>query len=226
MMTRMPRAARVVFPGFAHHVTQRGNNSQDVFFVDDDRRVYLRLLRQSAARSGLSVLGYCLMTNHVHLIVTPATAEALAKALGRAHLVYTQYVNRLHGRMGHLWQNRFYSCAMDDSHLWPALCYVERNPVRAGLARLAWQYEWSSARAHAGVSSHDSRWLELDTWSQMWTPEQWRTALRQPYDETMAERVRRKTRSGYPLATDSFLSKLEHRLGRRLRTLPRGRPGK
>ena len=129
--------------GCVHHVTQRGNNRQDVFFVDDDRRVYLELLAQQAPRFGLSVQGYCLMTNHVHL---------LAKTLGRTHFLYTQYVNRLHGRSGHLWQNRFYSCALDEPQQWAALGYVERNPVRARLVRLAWRYEWSSAAAHCGVN--------------------------------------------------------------------------
>jgi REP element-mobilizing transposase RayT len=109
----MPRVARIVVPGVPHHITQRGNNRQDVFFVDDDRRLYLGLLAKSAARYGLQVLGYCLMTNHVHLVAVPLTAESLAKALGRTDFVYTQYIARRHRRSGHLWQNRFYSLQTD-----------------------------------------------------------------------------------------------------------------
>ncbi len=129
-------------------MTQRGNNRQDVFFVDDDRRAYLDVLGEQAERFGLRVLGYCLMTNHVHLIVAPEREESLAKAVGRTHWLYTQAVNRLHGRSGHLWQNRFHSCPLDAAHTWAALRYVDRNPVRARLVRRAWRYEWSSAAAH------------------------------------------------------------------------------
>ena len=104
-------------PGWAHHITQRGNNRQDVFFVDDDRRVYLEMLQEQAGKYGLELSGYCLMSNHVHLIATPHTEDALAKAIGRTHFRYTQYVNRLHKRSGHLWQGRFYSCALDERQL-------------------------------------------------------------------------------------------------------------
>ena len=155
----MPRVARIVVPSAPHHVTQRGNNHQDVFFVDGDHRVYLELLGERAERYGLAVLGYCLMTNHVHLVVVPSSEEALAKAIGRTHFAYTQYVNRLHGRSGHLWQNRFYSCMLDEPHLWSAMSYVERNPVRARIVRVAWRYRWSSAAAHVG-GGDDSRLLD------------------------------------------------------------------
>ena len=96
-------------PGTPCHITQGGNNQQDVFFVDDDRRVYLELLQKAAQQFGLAVHGYCLMTNHVHLVATLVREDSLAKAVGRTHLTYAQYVNRLNGRSGHLWQNPFYS---------------------------------------------------------------------------------------------------------------------
>jgi len=129
----MPRVARIVIPGVPHHITQRGNNRLAVFFVDDDRRVYLELLRAQSERFGLKVLGYCLMTNHVHLVATPAGEESLAKAVGRTHFLYTQYVNRLHRRSGHLWQNRFYSCALDEVHLWRAGRIWGRSFIRSCL---------------------------------------------------------------------------------------------
>jgi putative transposase len=109
----MPRSARIVIPDVPHHVTQRGNNGQDVFFTDDDRRTYLATLRDRCEAADVRVLGYCLMTNHVHLIVVPSHEDGLAEAIGRTHFVHTQYVNRLHGRSGHLWQGRFYSCPLD-----------------------------------------------------------------------------------------------------------------
>ena len=219
----MPRLARIVLPGVPHHITQRGNNRQDVFFVDDDRRVYLDLLGEHAERFGLKVLGYCLMANHVHLIVTPSDEESLAKAVGRTHFRYTQYVNRLHGRSGHLWQNRFYSCALDEVHLWRGMHYTERNPVRAKLVRAAWRYPWSSAAAHTGRDDA-SGLLDLAQWAQAWKPAKWRDELSDPGDEEGLSRIRLSTHRGRPLGSDSFLSKLERRVGRRLRPLPVGRP--
>lgn len=224
----MPRVARIVVAGVPHHVTQRGNNRQDVFFVDADRRVYLGLLGDEANRAGLRVVGYCLMTNHVHVVAIPRTEEALARALGRAHFRYTQYVNRLHGRSGHLWQNRFFSCPLDERHCWQALCYVERNPVRAGMVRRAWRYGWSSAAAHVGQRrwAEDSTLLDKRFWSKTWNSGSWMEMLLEGQDEDEEALIRRRTHTGRPLGTDRFVAKLERRLGRRLQALPVGRPKK
>ena len=221
----MPRVARIVIPGAPHHITQRGNNGQDVFFVDDDHRAYLRLLGERSVAYGVKVLGYCLMTNHVHVVVVPPSEEALAKAVGRTHFLYTQYINRLHGRTGHLWQNRFYSCAMDEPHLWATLSYVERNPVRARMVRVPWRYPWSSAAAHTG-GPDDSGLLDLRTWRRDWTPGRWKKELQRREDDAKATVIRRSVHTGRPLATDRFLSRLEAKLGRRLRPAPVGRPRK
>ncbi len=222
----MPRVARVVIPAWAHHVTQRGNNQQDVFFVDDDRRAYLALLKERCDAAGVRVLGYCLMTNHVHLLVVPATETALATAIGRTHFLYTRYINRRHARTGHLWQNRFYSCALDEPHLWTAVRYAERNPVAAGLVRLPWRYRWSSAAVHAGEARDEAGLLDLEDWSAAWTPARWRSQLQEPLDEVETRRVQSHLHTGRPLASDSLLSKLERKLGRRLRPLAIGRPRK
>ena len=221
----MPRRARIVIAGEVHHITQRGNNRQDVFFVPDDREVYLAFLREQTERFGLVVMGYCLMTNHVHVVAVHLSETSLAKAIGRTHFGYTQYVNRLHGRSGHLWQNRFYSCALDEDHTEAALRYVERNPVRAGLVQEAWQYEWSSAVAHVGGTDR-SRLLDLAAWRERWGPEAWRRELRVPEAEVVLATLRGSTTRGWPLGSDSFLSKLERVLGRRVRPLPVGRPRK
>jgi putative transposase len=219
----MPRVARIVIPEMPHHITQRGNNRQDVFFVDDDRRRYLELLKEQSQLHGLHILGYCLMTNHVHIVAVPSTESSLAGAVGRTHFAYTQYVNRLHGRSGHMWQNRFYSCVLDDVHLWRTLRYVERNPVRARLVRAPWRYPWSSAAAHVGQRD-DADLLDLAAWRKEWKPKQWQKALRDPEDDELIGRLRRSTMTGRPLATDKTIAKLERRLGRRLRPLPVGRP--
>jgi putative transposase len=221
----MPRAARVVIPGCAHHVTQRGNNRQDVFFVDADRQAYLKYLQEAAERFDLRVEGYCLMTNHLHLVVTPKREDSLAEALKRANQLYAQYVNRLHGRSGHLWQNRFFSCPLDDVHMLRALAYVERNPVRARLCRRAWQWAWSSAAAHCGKDD-PSGLLDLVAWERDMSPTKWRQILQRPGDDRLFASLRLATSRGRPLGSDRFIAKLETRLGRRLRPLPPGRPRK
>jgi putative transposase len=148
----MARLARVVVPGVWHHVTQRGNRRQTVFFSDADRATYLQFLMRHCARSAVHITGYCLMGNHVHLIAVPETSAGLAHALGRTDVDYARWLNLRRGETGHVWQNRFYSCPLDQRHQWEALRYVELNPVRAGLAADAAAWPWSSAAAHlAGV---------------------------------------------------------------------------
>ena len=220
----MPRTARIVLPNVPHHVTQRGNNRQDVFFTDDDRLTYLATLAERCTLAGVDVLGYCLMTNHVHLVLVPPDEDALAAAVGRTHFVHTQMINRLHGRSGHLWQGRFYSCPLDDTHLWAALAYIERNPVRARLVRKAWRWPWSSAAAHAGMAADTTGLLDLDEWRADWTPKRWQKQLLEPADEDWRQRFWRAAHTGRPLAEDRWLAKLESKLGRRLRANPRGRP--
>lgn len=221
----MPRVGRIVIPGVPHHVTQRGNNRQDVFFVDDDRRMYLSLLKYHASEHALSVLGYCLMSNHVHLLVEPRRADSLAKAIGRTHLLYAQYIHRLHDRSGHLWQSRFFSCPLDDAQCWAALRYIERNPVRAKVVRSAWRYRWSSAAAHCGLG-YPRALLDLGPWSAAWTAEAWKEQLRRPEHKQEMLALRANTRTGRPLGSDAFINKIERASGRRLRPLPVGRPSK
>ena len=219
----MPRIARIVIPDVSYHVTQRGNNRQGLFFVDDDRRVYLDLLVHYARLFALDVLGYALMTNHVHLVAVPRKDDSLAVALGRTHFRYAQYVNRLHRRSGHLFQDRFFSCALDDAHAVEALRYVEQNPVRARMTRAPWTYEWSSAAAHVG-GADPSGLLDLGAWLREWPPGEWRKVLGEPVKKPLLEAIRHSTMRGRPLGSDSFLSKVEKLLGRRVRALPEGRP--
>lgn len=219
----MPRSSRVVIEGCAHHVTQRGNNHQDVFFVDEDRKVFLALLAEASKRFDLAVEGYCLMTNHVHLIVTPERQDSMANALKRTNQLYAQYVNRFHGRSGHLWQDRFFSCALDQRHYWRALVYIERNPVRARLCRKAWRWPWSSAAAHCG-GADPTELLDLSGWKEQMDTTRWRDLLMRDDDPEQLARFRLCTSRGRPLGSDNFIAKLETLLGRRLRPLPCGRP--
>ena len=233
-----------MLPGVAHHVTQWGNNRQDVFFVDDDRCVYLSYLQESAERHGLAVSAYCLMTNHIHLVATPEREESLSRALGRTHLMYAQYVHRLHGRSGHFWQNRFYSCPLDESHARNAAAYVELNPVRAGMAARPWDYPWSSAAAHCaplvtvgksltgiktkassqGKGGDPSGLLALSAWFEGMPVKEWKATLKAiAQSDSTIEVLRIHTRTGRPLGSDVFLSKVEALVGRRVRPLPVGR---
>ena len=138
----MPRVPRRIVPGFPHHITQRGTNRQSVFYTKQDRRVYLELLRGNSGQANVRILAYCLMLNHIHLVAVPEELDSLAICLRRTHGRYAQYLNVRCLRCGHLWQNRFYSCPMDNEHLWTALRYVELNPVRAGLTEKAEDFAW------------------------------------------------------------------------------------
>jgi len=144
----MARLARIVIPGVAHHVTQRGNRRLPIFFEDGDRALYLELLREGLGEAGVRCLAWCLMDNHVHLIVVPETRDGLRAGLGEAHRRYTRHVNFREGWRGYLFQGRFASYPMDDGHLMAAVRYVERNPVAAGLVEQAGDWRWSSAASH------------------------------------------------------------------------------
>jgi len=133
----MPRIAGVCAAGYPHHITQRGNNKEKVFFDDEDRRLYLDILQRYKNKYGIKILAYCLMGNHVHLLVVPGQERALARAMGGTNLVYTQYVNRKYNRSGRLWQSRFFSSVVEEEpYLWAVMRYMEQNPVRAKLVKL------------------------------------------------------------------------------------------
>ena len=187
--------------------------------------MYLELLQEQAQKYGLEILAYCLMSNHVHLVAIPHEEQSLAQAVGRTHFRDTQYVNRLHRRSGHLWQGRFYSCALDGRHLWPVLKYVELNPVRAKLCRRAWQYPWSSAALHTDEEA-ESELLNLPRWYKQVSAQEWRKELAEGLTEAEVARIRLRTHTGRAWGSDSFVSKLETLLGRRVRPLPVGRPKK
>ncbi len=141
----MVRFARVVAPGIAHHITQRGNARRFILEGDDERKVYLDLLQQSVQRHGVELIGYCLMSNHVHLVAIPHGKDALARSLKDTHGRFASYWNAVNHSSGHVWQGRYYSCPLDGGHLWEALRYTELNPVRAGLLARASDWPWSSA---------------------------------------------------------------------------------
>ena len=200
---RMARRPRVVVCGVAQHVTQRGNDRQPVFYSISDRLWYLKLLSEHATRYGTRILGYCLMTNHVHLVAVPDRENSLALTMGRTHCEYALGQNKARERSGHLWQNRFCSCPLDERHLWAALRYVELNPVRAGMVKLAWEHRWSSAAAHLGQRDA-SRTLDLGFWTGAGGAARWQELLTHEEDAGILKKLRHATYAGRPLGSEEF----------------------
>ena len=142
----MARLARLVVPGLPHHVTQRGNGRARTFFDDDDYARYRDLIAEGCREAGVEVWAWCLMANHVHLILVPAGEDGLRRALAGTHRRYASIIHARRKRTGHFWQGRFGSVVMDEEHLAAAVRYVSLNPVRARLVARAQDWRWSSAR--------------------------------------------------------------------------------
>lgn len=215
-MARMPR---IVVPNFPHHVTQRGNRRQKTFFCRGDYLYYIALIAEYARQADTEIWAYCLMPNHVHLVMVPATEDGLRATLGEAHRHYTRHINLRQGWRGHLWQERFHSFLMDENYLLAAVRYVERNPVEGGLCEFARDWQWSSARAHLeGVNDglvRVSPMLER-------IPD-WNAYLSSAVPDDDADSIRRHTRTGRPLGSLAFIKKLEALTGKALAPKRRGR---
>ena len=217
----MARMARVVVPGMPHHIVQRGNRRLDVFFSDDDRWAYITFLRSACQRYGVAIWAYCLMRNHVHLVAVPTQADSLARCFADAHVHYTRRINRRKGWQGHLWQARFNASVLDQPYLLAAVRYVERNPVRVGVAKLPWHYPWSSARWHMGLASRDPLVRGDETLRGLISD--WEEYLRTAEQDHEVATIDRETRVSRPLGSRAFIQRLERHVGRRL---IRGRPGR
>jgi len=213
----MPKIGRVVVPGMPHHVTQRGNRRMEVRLDDQDRNHYLSLVAKYAQRDELAIWAYCLMANHVHFVVVPASAGSLGRTFRDAHRRHAVWMNRKLRQMGHLWQGRFYSSVLDDAHLWVAVRYVERNPVRAGLVERAGDWPWSSAAAHCGWRTD----ALLSPVEMPWPVPDWSAYLREEEEVDVTE-IRDRTAAGKPCGSHSFVEQLESALGRILQPRKRG----
>ena len=209
----MARLARVVLPGYPHHITQRGNRRQDVFFKESDYEHYLELLREWCVHEGIEIWAYCLMTNHVHLIVKPKKKSNLGKAIGEVHRRYTRMINLRNNWKGYLWQGRFASYPMDKNWLLKAAAYVELNPVKAGMVKNAWDYRWSSVHAHlAGIDTEGI--IQPD--KLLTLAGDWKTYLKEAQVNTDDE-FRKHERTGRPLGEERFVEKAERLLQRDLK---------
>ena len=226
MLLCMARIARVVVPGLPHHVTQRGVRSLDIFRDDADRLVYLELMADSAARHGVDFWAWCLMSNHVHLLVVPKREDSLAKGIGETHWRYTRHVNFAEDVRGRLFQGRFESYPVQlEGRLIAVGRYVELNPVKVGLVERAEDWPWSSAAYNVGRLQRDplvtGRAIRELTSS-------WRRVLRDGEDELEAKRIERHLGTGRPLGGEKWVRGLERRTGRVLRPRkggwPKGKP--
>jgi putative transposase len=217
----MPRIARAVAVGHPHHITQRGNYRQPVFSGDEDYRRYLEWLGEYARQYAVRIWAYCLMDNHVHFVAVPLEEESFSKAFKLLHMRYSRYFNDRIGAVGHLWQGRYYSCVLDERHLYAAVRYVEMNPVRAGIVSLAEEYQWSSAAAHVagGTDTPLSEDCPLLDGISDWT-----AYLREGQDTAMVDAIRESTRTGKPCGTADFRERMGALLGRRFAGPKRGRP--
>jgi putative transposase len=214
----MARMARAVAPGVAHHVTQRGNRRQKVFFEESDYALYKSLLAEGCKAAGVAVWAYCLMPNHVHIIMVPSDRDGLRAALGETHRRYSRIVNARQGWSGYLWQGRFASFAMDEPHLVACARYVEQNPVRARLVQQARAWRWSSARAH--LSGRDDELVRVKPLLD--AVGDWRAFLGEKLGGEELAAIRAGERTGRPKGSPSFIKQIERRLGR---VLAKQKPG-
>ncbi|MFB1487784.1 MULTISPECIES: transposase [unclassified Thiocapsa] len=216
----MSRLPRIIVPGIPHHVTQRGNMRQQIFMEDDDYALYRDWLAQACRSNGVDVWSYCLMPNHVHLILAPSDETGLSRAVGETHRRYSGYINARLRVTGHLFQGRFGCVAMDEPHLMAAFRYVALNPVKAKLAATAADWPWSSTPAHLrrqddGLVTVSPLLDRVDRFADF---------LEVPVDPEQVAALTKGQTIGRPLMGDQALGELEKRLGRTLRPGKRGRP--
>ncbi len=210
-----------MFPGVPHHVTQRGNHRERVFFQKGDTEAYLCLLHAHARRQRLAVFGYCLMPNHVHLVVVPSNKDGMHRALRTVNSQYAQRINRMRETSGHLWQGRYHSSPLDANHFLNAIRYVELNPVNAGMVTLAEDYPWSSAAAHCGLRN-DPLLESRHRLGLLHGIKNWSSWLALGVPDDCRAMLRLHERRNLPCGSAEFIAELEKVAGRELTFRSRG----
>lgn len=227
----MPRRARLAIPGIPWHIIQRGNNRAACFYSEGDYRRYLVTLREMAEKFGCAVHAYVLMTNHVHLLVTPSrndSAGLMMKHLGQR---YVQYINRSYGRSGSLWEGRFRSClAQSEQYVLACYRYIELNPVRACMVSHPQDYRWSSYRANAGghfdaVLTPHPEYLRLGR-QESDRLKAYRELLSAHLDPGCTAEIRKATNGNFALGDERFKDEIARMLNRRVTPGKSGRPAK
>ena len=218
----MPRTARLVVPDVPYHVVQRGNYRQDIFEDDEDKTFYMELFLQYSKQHKLKLYAWCLMSNHVHFIVEPSSESTLAKVFNTTHMRYSQYFNKKKGVRGHLWQGRFFSCPLDNEHLYEAIRYVELNPIRAGIVSALKECEWSST----GNRLFDDKTIPLNSINHYLEIDDWEAYLKESINEEVIATFKSNTKTGRPSGGKAFLKKIEKLTGRTFSVKRVGRPKK
>lgn len=224
----MPRRPRINLAGHPQHVVQRGHNREACFFADEDYLFYLHWLREGVKKYGCDIHAYALMTNHVHLLLTPHHPDAISRLMQSLGRRFVQYVNRVYRRSGSVWEGRFKASLIQaEEYLMTCYRYIELNPVRADMVRDPGDYRWSSYRWHGlGVSN------ELITDHPLYTTlgsdeaqrrAAYRALFRAHLDEEALSEIRKASSRGLPLGSDRFREQVEVALGRRVGLRPRGR---
>ena len=222
----MARHRRLILRGVALHVIQRGNNRNACFRGENDYLAYLAHLRQLCAKHACTLHAYCLMTNHVHLLLTPDEESAcslLMRDLGRS---YVRYFNDRHNRTGTLWEGRFRSCLVESAeYVLACYRYIELNPVRASMVSTPDAYPWSSHGANTGAHADPmvQPHAEFTALSIGAVSAAYKRLFEQPFDDALLKTIRDATNGGYPLASDLFKARISLPPG--CRTKP-GRPGR
>ena len=227
----MPRRARIAIAGIPWHIIQRGNNRSACFFAEDDYRYFMNTLAEQAVKWQCAIHAYVLMTNHVHLLLTPQQQDSAATMMKHLGQRYVQYVNRTYRRSGTLWEGRFRSClAQEDTYVLTCHRYIELNPVRAAMVENPAEYSWSSYRANAlgepgGLLTHHPDYLALGR-SPNIRLEAYRELFQGPLDRTTVENIRCATNGNYVLGNQRFREEIAAMLKRRVTPGKSGRPRK
>lgn len=228
----MPRNARIIIDNYPHHIIQRGHNRQVVFATDDDFLFYLDNLREWKEKFGCKIYAYCLMTNHVHLIIDPGADERnLSMLMKRVAGRQTRYVNKMAKRSGTLWEGRYKSSPISTDNYLLACCrYVELNPVRAGIVAVPEDYRWSSYRAKVGMTKQD--WLDFDPHylglasTAKKRRKEYRDFILGTISDEELEQIRNAVQRGQLTGNDKFVEEIEAKVGKRIEFRGQGRPRK
>lgn len=227
----MPRRARISIPGIPWHIIQRGNNRSACFHAEDDYQFYLHYLEEFSAKFGCTVHAYVLMTNHVHLLLTPARPDSVAQLMKNLGQRYVQYINRTYQRSGTLWEGRFRSClTQTEDYVLACYRYIELNPVRAGMVVRPQDYRWSSY--HANALGKVSRIIKPHEEYQRLGSEAearqsaYRALFKAHLDDEVVVQIRDATNGNYALGSERFQKEIGIMLGRRASRGQSGRPGK
>ncbi len=225
----MPRRARLAIPGIPWHIIQRGNNRSVCFHAEEDFQFYLHYLQEFATQFGCAIHAYVLMTNHVHLLLTPQQADSASLLMKHLGQRYVQYINRTYRRSGTLWEGRFRSClTQTEDYVLACYRYIELNPVRAGMVNQPQDYRWSSYHSNA-LGKASSLITPHDQYQRIAADEKTRLAayralFKAHLDEEIVGQIRSATNGNFALGGERFQREIEAVLGRRASRGQAGRP--